>query len=81
MPYAIQTLLEFIATMKDKNIRIQRIRHKNTNHCQLHKDPMIRDPTPATGIIHEITRQSRNRLYRAEEVLRAIEGPLDTGEG
>ena len=32
------------------------------------------------GIIHEITGQSRNRLYRAEEILRAIEEPLDTGE-
>ncbi len=32
------------------------------------------------GIIHEITGQSRNRLYRAEEILSTIEGPLDTGE-
>ena len=32
------------------------------------------------GIIHEITGQSRNRLYRAEEILSTIEGSLDTSE-
>ena len=32
------------------------------------------------GIVHEITGQARNRLYRAAEIMRAIEGPLEAGE-
>jgi len=33
------------------------------------------------GIVHEITGQVRNRLYRADEIIRTIEGPLETDEG
>jgi len=29
------------------------------------------------GIVHEITGQTRNRLYRANEIIQAIEGPLE----
>lgn len=32
------------------------------------------------GIVREITGQARNRLYRADEIIRAIEGPLDADE-
>ena len=28
------------------------------------------------GILHEVTGGRRNRLYRADEILKAIEGPL-----
>jgi Fic family protein len=31
------------------------------------------------GLIREITGQARNRLYRADEILRVIEGPLEDG--
>jgi len=33
------------------------------------------------GVLREITGRSRNRLYQAGEILRAIEGPLEAGEG
>lgn len=32
------------------------------------------------GIVHEITGQARNRLYRADEIMRAIEGPMEADE-
>ena len=31
----------------------------------------------AAGLVREITGQARNRVYRADEVLAAIEEPLD----
>jgi hypothetical protein len=30
------------------------------------------------GLLREITGQARNRVYRAEEILQAIEEPLET---
>ena len=33
------------------------------------------------GIVREVTGQARNRVYRADEVLAAIEEPLDPGRG
>jgi Fic family protein len=32
------------------------------------------------GVLREITGQARNRVYRADEVLAAIEGPMETRE-
>jgi len=29
------------------------------------------------GILREITGQARNRVYRADEILQAIEGPVE----
>lgn len=33
------------------------------------------------GVLREITGQARNRVYRADEVLQAIEGPIEAGQG